>query len=176
MVGIGTIPSGLGVDGIYQMYYQGGLQTHIEHMEALLNEGLKITPPLSVELNLEPLLRMDESKRAEVETRLVGGKIKLPDESRLRFNLPPTPGGNTLWGQQQDYPLGMLADRKDWDPAMQTPAPAPAPDPTPLENDPVPAEISDEDKALIAEARAIVATNKAISAMRKAALPEATNV
>ena len=173
MVGIGTIPSGLGVDGIYQMYYQGGLQTHIEHMEALLNEGLKIAAPLSVELNLEPLLRMDESKRAEVESKLVGGKIKLPDESRQRFNLAPTPGGNTLWGQQQDYPLGMLADRKEWDPAMQTPAPAPAPAPEP---DPAAAEISDEDKAVVAEARAIVATQKAIAAMRKAAQPEATNV
>lgn len=170
MVGIGTIPLGLGVDGIYQMYYQGGLQTHIEHMEALLNEGLKIAAPLSVELNLEPLLRMDESKRAEVESKLVGGKIKLPDESRQRFNLAPTPGGNTLWGQQQDYPLGMLADRKEWDPAMQPPAPAPAPAPEPEP------EISDEDKALITEARAIVATQKAIAAMRKAAQPEATNV
>lgn len=176
MVGIGTIPSGLGVDGIYQMYYQGGLQTHIEHMEALLNEGLKISAPLSVELNLEPLLRMDESKRAEVESKLVGGKIKLPDESRQRFNLAPTPGGNTLWGQQQDYPLGMLADRADWDPNMQPPAPpAPAPAPEPSPPTP-PAEPSDEDKALIAEARAIVATQKAIAAMRKAAKPEATNV
>lgn len=171
-VGIGTIPSGLGVDGVNQLYYQDGLQTHIEHMESLLNEGLKISAPLSVELNLEPLLRMDESKRAEVESKLVAGKIKLPDESRLRFNLPPTPGGDTIWGQQQDYPLGMLADRASWDPNMQ-PAAAPAPVPAPA---PTQAEPSDEDKALIAEARAIVATQKAIAAMRKAALPEAINV
>lgn len=173
-VGIGSIPSGLGVDGVNQMYYQDALQTHIEHMEALLNEGLKISLPLSVELNLEPLLRMDESKRAEVETKLVMGKIKLPDESRIRFNMGPTPGGNTLWGQQQDYPLGMLANRAEWDPNMQPPAPAPVVDPAAQE--PTPAEISAEDKALIEEARAIVATQKAITAMRRAAQPEATNV
>lgn len=173
-VGIGTIPSGLGVDGVNQMYYQDALQTHIEHMESLLNEGLKISAPLSVELDLAPLLRMDEAKRAEVETKLVGGKIKLPDEARQRFNLAPTPGGSTLWGQQQDYPLGMLADRKEWDPAMQSPSPTP--DPAPTNPEPTAAEISAEDKALIEEARAIVATQKAIAAMRKAAQPEATNV
>lgn len=173
-VGIGTIPSGLGVDGVNQMYYQDALQTHIEHMEALLDEGLKIAKPLSVELDLAPLLRMDEAKRAEVETKLVGGKIKTPDEGRIRFNLAPTGGGDTLWGQNQDYPLGMLADRKEWDPAMQPPAPAPAPEPVQA---PAPApEISDEEKSLIAESRAIVATQKAIEAMRRAAQPEAKNV
>jgi HK97 family phage portal protein len=174
-VGIGTIPSGLGVDGVNQMYYQDALQTHIEHMEALLDEGLKIAKPLGVELDLAPLLRMDEAKRAEVETKLVGGKIKTPDEGRIRFNLAPTGGGDTLWGQNQDYPLGMLADRKQWDPAMQPPAPAPAPAPAPEPEAAAP-EISDEDKALIEEARAIVATQKAIAAMRRAAQPEATNV
>ena len=48
MVGIGTIPSGLGVDGVYQLYYQNALQTHIEHMEALLDDGLKVAAPLGV--------------------------------------------------------------------------------------------------------------------------------
>ncbi len=175
MVGIGTIPSGLGVDGVYQLYYQNALQTHIEHMEALLDDGLKVISGLGIELDLEPLLRMDEAKRAEVEAKLVGGKIKTPDEGRLRFNLAPTGGGDTLWGQNQDYPLGMLADRKEWDPNMQPPAPAPAPAPVP-EPEPAAAEPSEEDKALIAEARAIVATQKAIAAMRKAAQPEAKNV
>lgn len=166
-VGIGSIPSGLGVDGVNQMYYQDALQTHIEHMEALLNEGLKIAAPLSVELDLAPLLRMDEAKRAEVETKLVMGKIKLPDESRIRFNLAPTPGGNTLWGQQQDYPLGMLANRAEWDPAMQPPAPAPVP--TPADEPPAP-EPTDDQKALLAEAHAIVETHKAIRAMQQEAL------
>lgn len=167
-VGIGTIPSGLGVDGVNQLYYQDALQTHIESMEALLNEGLRVSLPLEVELNLEPLLRMDEAKRAEVETKLVGGKIKTPDEGRLRFNLAPTGGGDTLWGQNQDYPLGMLADRKEWDPTMQPPtAPAPAPAPTGM---------TEEDQATVDEAKSIVATQKAIEAMRKAAQPEALNV
>jgi HK97 family phage portal protein len=169
MVGIGTIPSGLGVDGVYQLYYQNALQTHIEHMEALLDEGLKVASGLGIELDLEPLLRMDEAKRAEVEAKLVGGKIKTPDEGRLRFNLAPTGGGDTLWGQNQDYPLGMLADRKDWDPNMQPPAPlapTPAPEPSP-EPAPAPA-LSEEDKSIIASAREIVAQQKALEATNKA--------
>lgn len=149
-VGIGTIPSGLGVDGLNQLYYSDALQTHIEHMEVLLDEGLKIPRPLGVELDLEPLLRMDEAKRAEVETKLVGGKIKTPDEGRARFNLAPTGGGDTLWGQNQDYPLGMLANRMEWDQAMQ-----------PVSEPAVPAE----DQAIINEARSFVATQRAISVM-----------
>lgn len=120
-VGIGTIPAGLGVDGLNQLYYSDALQTHIEHMERLLDKGLRISRPLGVELDLEPLLRMDEGKRAEVETKLVSGKIKTPDEGRLRFNLAPTGGGDTLWGQHQDYPLGVLAERNDLSPAGSLP-------------------------------------------------------
>lgn len=126
-IGIGQIPAGLGVDAINQLYYADALQGHIEAMEYLLDDGLSITPPLGVELDTEPLLRMDEGKKAEVESALVGGKIKTPDEARIRFGLAPTGGGDTLWGQQQDYPLGMLADRANWDPNMQGNAPEPAP-------------------------------------------------
>lgn len=150
-VGIGTIPSGLGVDGINQLYYADALQTHIEHMEALLDEGLRISAPLGVELDLEPLLRMDEAKRAEVETKLVQGKIKTPDEGRARFNLASTGGGGTLWGQHQDYPLGVLEQRTDLNPA-----------PAPVEPPP------DES---IEEMRSFIATQKAIAAMEKAMEP-----
>lgn len=156
-VGIGTIPSGLGVDGVNLMYYNDALQAPIQHMEDLLDDGLKISRPLGIELDTEPLLRMDEAKKAEIATKLVGGMVKTPDEGRRPFNLAPTPGGGTLWGQNQDYPLGMLADRKSWDPAMQPPAPPPAPEP---EEDPAAEEV-----------RAFVATQRAIAAMKKALEP-----
>lgn len=110
-VGIGSIPAGLGVDGLNQLYYADALQAHIEHMETLLTEFLSLDDGVSVCLDIDALIRMDESKRADVETKLVAGKIKTPDEGRARFNLPPTGGGNTLWGQHQDYPLGVLAER-----------------------------------------------------------------
>jgi phage portal protein, HK97 family len=104
-IGIGSLPSGMGVDGMNMLYYADALQTHIEHMETLLDDGLQIKPPLGIELDLEPLLRMDESRRADVATKLVGGGVATPNEARLRFNLDPLAGGDTIFLQQQDIPL-----------------------------------------------------------------------
>lgn len=149
-VGIGTIPGGMGVDGLNQLYYSDALQKHIEHMESLLDEGLRIAPPLFVELDLEPLLRMDEGKRAEVATKLVGGGIETPNEGRARFNRGPLSGGDTVYMQQQDYPLDQVRLNK-----IEQPEPEQLP-------------ISDDDQAAIDEARAMINTKKAILAMNKA--------
>lgn len=128
-LGIGSIPAGMKTDDLNQLYYADALQGHIEAMENLLDEGLGISRPLGVELDLEPLFRMDEGKRADVASKLVSAKIATPDEARRRFDLSPTAGGDTLWGQHQDYPLGMLADRASWDSDMagNSPEATPAP-------------------------------------------------
>ena len=153
-VGIGSIPAGLKVDDLNQLYYSDALQTHIEHMESLLDEGLQISAPLGVELDLEPLLRMDESKRADVATKLVAGGIETPNEGRMRFNHAPLTGGDTVYMQQQDYPLDQVAQNK-------------ISEPTPPEPEQIP--ISEDDQAAIDEAKAIVATQKAIQAMMESA-------
>lgn len=115
-IGIGSIPSGLSVDAINLLYRDDALSGQIESMENLLDDALSLSPRLGVWMDDGPLLRMDVGKQAEVETKLVGGKIKTPDEARRRFNLAPTGGGGTLWGQHQDYPLGTLAERNDLTP------------------------------------------------------------
>jgi HK97 family phage portal protein len=157
-IGIGSIPAGLGVDAINLLYYDDALSGPIESMENLLDEGLNISGKLGIWMDLEPLLRMDVGKQAEVETALVGGKIKTPDEARRRFNLAPTGGGGTLWGQHQDYPLGTLAERNDLSPV------APAPEP---EADPALDEATEEVRRLTAELwqrKALDATREAINA------------
>ncbi len=128
IVGVGEIPAGMKVDDVMNTYFALGLQSDIEAMEYLLDDGLGITSPLGVYMDTEPLLRMDQTKQAEFETKLVAGRIKTPDEARKKFNLPATGGGDTLWGQDQDKPLGVLADPAYI--AAQN-APAPAPDTTP---------------------------------------------
>lgn len=161
-IGIGSIPAGLGVDAINLLYYDDALSTHIESMENLLDEALSLASDLGIWLDTEPLLRMDVGKQADVESKLVGGKIKTPDEARRRFNLAPTGGGDTLWGQNQDYPLGMLANRAEWDPNMQKPTDAPQ-DPTPPAND----ATAEEARNLAAELwalKALQATREAIHA------------
>lgn len=110
-VGIGSIPAGMKVDDINQLYYSDALQAHIESMENLLDAGLAIKEPMSVELDLWPLLRMDQSKQADVESKLVAGAIKSPDEARKMFDLPPVPGGKSIYLQQQNYSLEALAKR-----------------------------------------------------------------
>lgn len=106
------------------------MSDRIEAVENLLDEALGLANDLGIWLDTSPLIRMDEGKQAEVETKLVGGKIKKPDEGRRRFDLEPTAGGNTLWGQHQDYPLGVLAERNDLVPVAPA---APEPDPDPEE-------------------------------------------
>lgn len=149
-IGIGSIPDGIDVDGLNQIYYSDALQTHIEHAELLLDEGLKISRPLGVEMDIEPLIRMDEGKRADVAVKLVGGGVETPNEGRLRFNHAPLVGGDTVYMQQQDYPLDQVRLNK-----IEQPAPEPAP------------AISEEDQKAIDEMRAYVATQKSIAAMKK---------
>lgn len=127
-IGIGSIPAGLGVDAINLLYEGDALSGHIESAENLLDEGLKLPSDLGIWQDTSPLMRMDLTRQAEFETKLVQGMIRTPDEARLQFNYPPTSGGDTLWGQHQDYPLGMLRDRTDLNPpAPATPEPAPEP-------------------------------------------------
>lgn len=153
IVGVGEIPAGLKVDDVTNTYYSLALQAHIEAMEDLLDEALSLSSSLGIWLDTEPLLRMDASKQADYVTKLIGGKAITPDEGRKRLGYGPTGGGGTLWGQNQDYPLGMLADRAEWDPNM---APSPAPPPT---TDPAQA---DESKRMASE----LFTLKALAAAR----------
>lgn len=156
-IGIGSIPAGLGVDAINLLYHEDALSGHIEAMENLLDEALGLPADWGVWLDTEPLFRMDEGKRAEIETKLVGGMIKTPDESRAKFGLAPTAGGGTLWGQHQDYPLGTLADRL---PPDQKAEPAPVDDGE--------AEAANEEarqlRAELWQRKALEATREAINA------------
>jgi len=138
IIGRGTIPAGLKADDIALVYYQFGLQSLIEAMENLLDEGLGVKHPQGVELDLEPLMRMDVGKLAEIETKLTSGGVKTPNEARLRFNLSPLDGGDTVYMQQQDYPLDQVRLNK----IEQAPAPAPA---APEDDgDPIPDDEMDE--------------------------------
>lgn len=143
-VGIGSIPAGMKVDDLNQLYYSDALQAHIEAMEALLDEGLGISRPRGIELDLEPLLRMDVGKQAEVETNLVKGEIKTHNEGRSAFNLPPVEGGDTIYKQQQDYPISEIRNNK------LPPTVAKEPDPDPQVVDPPPDD-SEERRALAQE-------------------------
>lgn len=140
-IGIGSIPAGMKVDDINQLYYSDALQAHIESMEELLDDGLSISRPMGVELDLEPLLRMDVGKQAEVITKLTGGPVLTPNDGRLRIGYGPLEGGDTVYMQQQDYPLDQVRQNKIFAESAKTEAPA-------ADDDDTPPDDSDELRAL----------------------------
>jgi HK97 family phage portal protein len=134
MVGAADAPPYGNIGPAVQQYYNQCLQTLIESVEASLDDGLGIGDGISIEgrnlgteLALDDLLRMDEKTLSEVEGNKVQRGISAPDESREKFNLGPTTGGDQPYLQQQNYSLAALAarDAKE-DPFATAPKPAPA--------------------------------------------------
>jgi HK97 family phage portal protein len=133
IVGIGSIPAGMKVDDMMGMYERLALGPIIDGMETQLEEGLAISWPLGIEMDTDPLLRMDPQKRAEVWGKMGSDGLATPNEGRRRFNLRPLEGGDTVYKQMQDLPLAEAA--KNTVQPKEAPAPEPDPDPEPTEED-----------------------------------------
>lgn len=129
----GANPTFSNISAMNQDYYAQTLQTHIEAIEVLLDEGLELfgirDRTYGVEFDLEGLLRMDPATRADVAQKQVGAGVLAPNEARLRENLPPVVGGETPYLQQQNYSLAALAARDATNPLAVPPAaPSASPD------------------------------------------------
>lgn len=131
----GAVPTGASVEALNLTYYSETLQPLIEQLEAALEEGLGLSPPRYVELDLDGLMRMDTKSKAEAEEKLVGAGIKAPNEARAGFNLPPVSGGESPLMQQQNYSLEALAKRDARDDPFASDAPKPAAPAGPPAND-----------------------------------------
>lgn len=140
-VGLGTIPSGLGVDAINQLYYDDALQTHIHAMECLLTEGLN-AQPYKIDMDESVLMRMDAGKKADYHRTLIDGSIETINNARMNFNLPPLVGGDTVYMQQQDFPLDQVRNN-----VLPSAQPAPV-DPEPAITDAPQAEEDEAQKAI----------------------------
>jgi len=128
----GPIPAGQKVGDLNQIYFSDALHSLIEEMEACLDDGLSLPAEYRTELDLGNLLRMDQATQADVTVKLVGGGVKTPNEGRADHNLPPLVGGDTVYMQQQDFPLDQVRLNKIEPPAPPPPPPAPpAPAPEP---------------------------------------------
>ena len=151
-IGIGAIPAGLGVDAINLLYHEDALSGHIEAMENLLDEALSLPADWGIWLDTSPLFRMDEGAKADVATKLVGGGVETPNEGRLRFNLPPLEGGDTVYMQQQDFPLDQVRKNKIVD----------------ADHNPIPPDPDTGDDSEIQQLRAELWRRKALDATREA--------
>jgi HK97 family phage portal protein len=101
-------------------YLQQCLQTLIENIESLLDDGLGLANDQATELDVDVILRMDAVSRADANQKAIQSGYLAPNEARLRENLPPVPGGEAPYLQQQNWSLEQLANRK---PPTDAPAP-----------------------------------------------------
>lgn len=117
MLGIGAAPAYNNVEALNQQYYSQCLQTLIEAIESLLDDGLGLTEvktaTYGTEFDLDDLLRMDTATNVESTAASVKAGILSPNEARRRFNLPPTEGGESPYLQQQNFSLADLARRTE---------------------------------------------------------------
>jgi HK97 family phage portal protein len=110
-IGVGPPPSYNNIEALDAQYYAQCLQAHIESIELCLDEGLELKGPLGTEFDLDDLLRMDTATQMKVQVDGVKAGILKPDEARAKFSLAPTPGGDTPYMQEQQWPLRHLAER-----------------------------------------------------------------
>lgn len=141
----GPIPAGQKVGDLNQIYFNDALHSLIEEMELCLDDGLSLPLGYRTELELENLLRMDPATQADVLSKLVQGSIKAINEARREVNLPPLEGGDTVYMQQQDFPLDQVRLNKLPPAQAETPAESAAPARADSE------EISDDELKALAE-------------------------
>jgi HK97 family phage portal protein len=145
-VGVGQLPSYQNAEILNQIYYSDCLQSLIESIEALLDDGLGLTSvsgrTLGTEFELEDLLKTDTLTRVKAAADAIGSGAVSPNEARRRWlNLKPVTGGGAPYMQQQNYSLAALAARD-----MTNPLAAPGSTPAPTVNeteDTAPDELED---------------------------------
>lgn len=159
-VGVGPVPSYNNIEALDRAYYSDCLQTPIEEFEAVMDDGLGLDGVKhGVEIDLDGLMRMDSKTQMDTLKAGVEGSLLTVNNGRKRLNLPPLEGGDTVYMQQQDFPLDQVRNNTLQPPtALDSAAPAPEPVQT----------LSDEDKKALAGVRAFMATQAAIKAAQAA--------
>lgn len=115
-VGVGPTPTYQNATTLNQIYYTDCLQTHLEHLELVLGEGLKLPRGMRLNFNVDDLLRMDAESKIKTIREGVEGSLMRINEGRRALNLPGVEGGDTIWQQQQYFSLEALARRDQGDP------------------------------------------------------------
>lgn len=145
MIGAASGQTGQNYGVLSQAYYSQTLQLHIEEIELLLDEGLKLPPQMGSEFDLDGLLRMDTSARFEAHVKAILGGWMTPNEARAREGLAPVTGGETPYLQHQNYSLAALAKRDAKDDPFATETPQAPGAPAAPEKPPAGEEISERE-------------------------------
>jgi phage portal protein BeeE len=150
MIGVGPPPPYANIEPLLQQYYSQCIQSLLNAMELVLDEGLGIAEPLAdgtqygVEFDIDDLIWMDTATKTKAALDSIGSGGMSPDEARQKyFGLGPVKGGNTPYMQNQMWPLQQLAER-------QTPA-APALPAMPVVTPPADALSADQAASFLVE-------------------------
>ena len=108
LIGFGSLPAGMKVSDLNELYYSGCLQSLIEAIEALLSNELG---EARAEFDLHSLIRMDAQSQMQVIADGVKASVLTINEARSKQGLPAVAGGDTPYMQQQNYSLAALAKR-----------------------------------------------------------------
>jgi HK97 family phage portal protein len=130
MVG-GPLPATSSFEAETLRYYTQCIQKLLEQAEACLDDGLSLPGDLRTEFDIDGLVRMDTASQAEAVGNLVKAGVMKINEGRAKFNLPPVPGGDTPYLQQQNFSLAALAKRDALPDPFATSKPPPVPEPSP---------------------------------------------
>lgn len=126
-VGAGPVPVHNKPQDLAVEYYEQTLQAHIERIEQAFTKGIGLLgSSYSIEFDLDALLRMDTATATTAAVEAIGGMLMTPNEGRKQFNLKPIVGGDTVYGQQQDFSLTALNERDQNNPFPQAPVTPPA--------------------------------------------------
>src|SRR3546814_18939047 len=91
-IGIGAMPTFNNIQALNTECYAQGLQSHLEDIETLLDEGLGMKEGLGTEFDLDNLLRMDGAPQMDVLEKSKG-KLTVHEQ---RAKLAQTPGGRKI--------------------------------------------------------------------------------
>jgi HK97 family phage portal protein len=108
-IGIGETPSYNNIEALNVEYYSTAIQSRLEHIELLLDEGLRTPNGVGTEFLVSNLLRMDSA--AQMETLEKANGKMTPNEQRKVLNLKPVVGGDSPMVQMQNFSLAALAKR-----------------------------------------------------------------
>lgn len=148
-IGIGKPPNYNNIEALNQQYYAETLQTDIESIELLLDEGLGLTDNgqnYGIELDLDGLWRMDTASRVKAASDALKSGMTVNEVRRRFYDLGKVEGGDTVYLQQQNFSIEALAKRDASADPFGTDTPAPPEPPKPEDDD---AADDDEAKAAL---------------------------
>lgn len=114
---------GSGIEQIVDGFYKLTIRPMLVNIEQAVRKRVMTARQrarMTVEFNLDALLRGNAKDRYEVYAKAIQNSVKTPNECRQLENDPPIPGGDVLMVQSNMMPIDQLG---------QAPAASPAPSP-----------------------------------------------